>query len=53
MLNSAGDSVDKLGWGTLMNSAGGRKNFAEDDLSVAIAEDNPVRLWWGISFGYG
>ena len=31
--NSAGDTVDKLCLG-LMNSAGDRKNFAEDGLSV-------------------
>ena len=36
-----------------MNSAGDRKNFVEDDLSIAIAEDNLVRLWWGITFEYG
>ena len=42
MLNSAGDSVDKLCWGILMNSAGDRKNFAEDDLLWQLAEDNPV-----------
>ena len=36
-----------------MNSAGDKKNFAEDDLSVAMAEDNPVRLWWGITSGHG
>ena len=35
--NSTGDTVDKLCWGILMNSAGGRKNFAEDDLSVVFS----------------
>ena len=36
-INPAGDSVDKLCcWILIMNSAGGRKNFAGDDLSVAI-----------------
>ena len=42
MINSAGDCVDKLCWGTLMNSAGDRKNFAEGDLPWQLAEDNPV-----------
>ena len=32
--NSVGD---KLCWGILMNSAGGKKNFIEDDLFVVIS----------------
>ena len=41
-IDSARDSADKLCWGILMNSAGDRKNFAEDDLPWQLAEDNPV-----------
>ena len=48
--NSAGDTVDKLCWGTLMDSAGDWKNFAEGDLPWQLAEDNPVIPWWGITF---
>ena len=36
-INSTGDFAGKLCWGTLMNSAGDRQNFAEDDLSVVIS----------------
>ena len=42
MMDSAGDCVDKLCWGTLMDSAGDWKNFAEGDLPWQLAEDNPV-----------
>ena len=35
--NSIGDTVDVLCWGTLMNSAGDRKSFTEDDFSVVFS----------------
>ena len=48
-LYSAGDSVDKLCWGFLMmNSAGGYKELRWGMIfQLQLAEDNPVRLWWG------
>ena len=43
MINSAGDTKDKLRWGIpKINSAGDWRNFAEGGLPWFLAEDNPV-----------
>ena len=36
-INSSGDCIDKLCWGTLMNSAGDRNKFGECDLPWLLA----------------